>query len=312
MKIMPKVSVIVPVYNTEKYLPRCIESILAQTFTDFELILVNDGSTDNSGKICDIYASKDSRVIVIHKENGGVNRARETGVNVATTDWITFVDSDDTITNNYIELLYSNITKNIDIVIGQIYSDKYSNIRLSIENYRAELIICKYAHPFAKIIRKKLFDYTIFDMLDGIKVGEDMLMNIRLSFKTNNDIIIIKNKIYNYRYRSDSAININVHSINYECRFWELLNKSIPQLHINKCSSSLFQHTYTQWRKFCEYKIKPTQEWINCELNKYIITHLDENKRLVSKFDYILLKNNNTILRAIIITLKKLNNHLPF
>lgn len=309
---MPKVSVVVPVYNTEKYLPRCIESILAQTFTDFELILVNDGSTDNSDKICDEYAQKDYRILVIHKNNEGVTKARELGVNVSKGEWITFVDSDDTINYNALQIFNNYTNKSTDIIVGQIYNQKDNNEIINIERYRSHLIRGKLVSPFSKLIRRYLFNNTIFNIPKEINIGEDMLMNIRLAFSSQRDVVILKDKIYNYRYRPDSTINTNVHSIDYECKFWELLNKSIPQLHINKYSSSLFLHTYTQWRKFCEYKIKPTQEWINCELNKYIITHLVENKRLVSKFDYILLKNNNTILRAIIITLKKLNNHLPF
>lgn len=92
---VPKVSVIVPVYKVEKYLPECIESVLAQTFTDFELILVDDGSPDNSGKICDAYAARDSRIRVFHKENGGVSSARNFGVKNARADYIAFLDSDD-------------------------------------------------------------------------------------------------------------------------------------------------------------------------------------------------------------------------
>ncbi len=91
----PKISVIVPVYKVEKYLPECIDSILAQTFTDFELILVDDGSPDNSGKICDDYAARDSRIRVFHKENGGVSSARNLGIKNAQSDYIAFLDSDD-------------------------------------------------------------------------------------------------------------------------------------------------------------------------------------------------------------------------
>lgn len=92
---LPRVSVIVPVYKVEKYLPECIESVLAQTFTDFELILVDDGSPDNSGKICDDYAARDSRIRVFHKENGGVSSARNLGIKNARADYIAFLDSDD-------------------------------------------------------------------------------------------------------------------------------------------------------------------------------------------------------------------------
>lgn len=92
---MPKISVIVPVYNTEQYLPRCIDSILSQTFTDFELLLIDDGSKDNSGKICDEYAAKDSRIRVFHKKNGGATSARILGINNSCGEFICFVDSDD-------------------------------------------------------------------------------------------------------------------------------------------------------------------------------------------------------------------------
>lgn len=91
----PKVSVIVPVYNVEKLLQRCIDSILAQTFTDFELLLIDDGSKDKSGEICDEYAAKDSRIRVFHKQNGGVSTARNLGIDKAQGEWIYFVDSDD-------------------------------------------------------------------------------------------------------------------------------------------------------------------------------------------------------------------------
>lgn len=99
---MPKVSVIIPVYNAEKTLHRCVDSVLAQTFTNFELILINDGSIDDSKKICDDYAKKDSRVVIIHKRNGGVSSARNKGIDIAQGEWITFVDSDDCITNDFL------------------------------------------------------------------------------------------------------------------------------------------------------------------------------------------------------------------
>lgn len=92
---MPKISIIVPVYKVEKYLSHCVESILAQTYTDWELLLIDDGSPDDSGKICDDYATQDSRIRVFHKENGGVSSARNMGIEQAEGDYIMFVDSDD-------------------------------------------------------------------------------------------------------------------------------------------------------------------------------------------------------------------------
>lgn len=103
---MPEISVIVPVYKAEAYLNRCVDSILNQTFEDFELILVDDGSPDSSGVICDTYATKDSRVRVVHKSNGGVSSARNAGLDAAQGNWITFVDSDDYVSSSYLENLY--------------------------------------------------------------------------------------------------------------------------------------------------------------------------------------------------------------
>ncbi|MDR0422523.1 MAG: glycosyltransferase, partial [Proteiniphilum sp.] len=101
----PMISVIVPVYNVEKYLRKCLESILAQTYTSFELLLVNDGSTDGSGQICDEYAQKDSRVQVFHQENKGVSRARNLGLERAKGKWVAFIDSDDWVDSTYLEHL---------------------------------------------------------------------------------------------------------------------------------------------------------------------------------------------------------------
>ena len=112
----PKISVIIPVYNTEKYLHRCIDSVLAQTYQDFELLLIDDGSKDSSGNICDEYAEKDSRVKVFHKENGGVSSARNVGLDHAQGDWVTFVDSDDYIEENFLKSFDGNL--DADLVVG--------------------------------------------------------------------------------------------------------------------------------------------------------------------------------------------------
>lgn len=116
IKNNPKISVIVPIYNAEKYLHRCIDSILNQTFTDFEVLLINDGSTDSSGSICDEYAKKDSRVRVFHKENGGVSLARNIGIDKALGLWTLFVDSDDWLDLGTFSLIVNeNQTANADL-----------------------------------------------------------------------------------------------------------------------------------------------------------------------------------------------------
>ena len=118
MEKQPLISVIVPVYNVENYLPRCLDSIINQTYTNLEILLVDDGATDNSGKLCDEYAQKDNRIRVFHKENGGVSSARNMGLDNATGEYIAFVDSDDYIDKCMYEImLNSSVQNNADIVV---------------------------------------------------------------------------------------------------------------------------------------------------------------------------------------------------
>lgn len=119
---IPKISVICPVYKAEKYLHRCVDSILAQTFTDFELLLIDDGSPDRSGEICDEYAAKDSRVRVFHKENGGVSSARQCGIDNMTGEYSIHSDPDDWVEPTMLEELYKKAKEdNADMVICDYY-----------------------------------------------------------------------------------------------------------------------------------------------------------------------------------------------
>lgn len=118
----PLISIIVPVYNVEKYLSQCLDSILSQTYTNWEAILVDDGSKDNSGKICDEYTAKDSRFKVFHQENGGVSSARNFGIDNARGEWITFVDADDIIAENYISAVKDILIEN---KCGTVTSSSY-------------------------------------------------------------------------------------------------------------------------------------------------------------------------------------------
>lgn len=119
----PKITVIVPVYNVKEYLPRCLDSILMQTFTDFELLLVDDGSTDCSGMICDDYALKDSRIHVFHKKNGGVSSARNVGIDNACGEWITFCDADDYVSPDWLNIFVEHCN-GTDLVVQGFITDK--------------------------------------------------------------------------------------------------------------------------------------------------------------------------------------------
>lgn len=211
------IGVIVPVYKVEKYVAECIESILAQTYTNFRLILVDDGTPDNAGKICDEYAKKDSRITVIHQENAGVTRARARGVEEATDcEWITFVDGDDTLPPRGLEelLLSSLENEKIDIVLGyrievlkgakkHIYNKIGTGIYNPIEYINAMLIDDCIIGPWGKIIKRKLFDPSIFNITRTVVQYEDLYMNIALACKARN--IFIGNDVLAYNHKEDSC-----------------------------------------------------------------------------------------------------------
>lgn len=132
-----KISVIVPVYNCEKYLERCVNSILNQTYTNLEVILVDDGSPDNAGSLCDQFASYDNRVKVIHQENSGVSVARNNGIKIATGKWVSFIDSDDYILpDTYAELLWAGEKNDVDLVLSDLsmsQGEEKINVKINLE-----------------------------------------------------------------------------------------------------------------------------------------------------------------------------------
>ena len=138
---MPLISIIVPVYNVESYLKRCIESILNQTFRDFELILVNDGSTDNSEIICKEYALKDERIKYFYQRNKGVSEARNKGIDNSSGEYIQFIDSDDYVDENFLEIVVNRFKRdNSDIVFIGFYNE-YNNGEIYKSKYYKESIV---------------------------------------------------------------------------------------------------------------------------------------------------------------------------
>lgn len=214
----PEISVIVPVYNTAKYLRRCVDSILAQTFTDFELLLINDGSKDNSGTICDEYTEKDSRVRVFHKPNGGVSSARNVGLDNAKGEWIYFIDSDDIIIPDALETFLSAAV-NTDLVISEyqyIFSNgkKYFGLVSGDGYFEGDQMIKKvsdihwmyWATLCNKIYRRPIIEesHLLFD--EKISYNEDMIFNFEYlthisSFRT------IKEVTYSYCENLSSAVH---------------------------------------------------------------------------------------------------------
>lgn len=211
---MPLISVIVPVYKVEKYIHKCVASIFAQTFTDFELFLVDDGSPDNCGRICDEYAEKDSRIIVIHKENGGLSDARNVAIDRAKGEYLTFIDSDDYVSENHLETLYNALIEtDSDISIGNMTSfsengyneDCYKPAITRKVLQNKEEIFSTINRPCAPI---KLYKRYLFD---GIRypVGrlyEDTFIWHELLAKAEQVVLTGVNSYY-YLIRSDSIMH---------------------------------------------------------------------------------------------------------
>lgn len=211
----PLISIIVPVYNVEMYLAKCVDSILAQTYTNLEIFLVNDGSFDCCGKLCDEYAKEDKRIKVIHKKNGGLSDARNVAIDVATGEFITFIDSDDYVTDDYIMTLYSLIEKyecKVSIalyntfvegskpkVVNRVYrEDCQTNIKAIEEMFYQE----KYdTASWAKLYHSSLFA-TGIRYPKGI-VYEDLATTYLLIFQSDK-VAFCNRRIYNYLLRRDS------------------------------------------------------------------------------------------------------------
>lgn len=232
-------SVIVPVYNVEKYLHKCLDSILAQTERDFELILVDDGSSDASPSICDSYALKDDRIKVIHKPNGGVSSARNIGLDVAKGDYVTFIDSDDWVAPDYLEKLNERAkTLQCDIITSGLnwcYSDdRIEHDSLSQEplldlSKEPDLLKIISQHHYTAVLGKLYKLSTIKDnnlVFDtSIKFGEDRDFNIHfLNFAKNGSTT----EYTGYYYRRDVAGSLSVlkldHDYNSELDYWNKLN----------------------------------------------------------------------------------------
>lgn len=212
---MPKISIIVPVYNAEKFLFQCLESIINQTFTDFELILIDDGSTDNSGKICDEYAEKDSRIKVVHQQNQGQAAARNKGLDIACGEWIAMIDSDDFVELNMLEKLitaaqkenadmcscnfFSFDNETPDIIHEHTYSyTEYkisSGVEIMKEANNFSDLPSKFTSPCFRIVNRKIYDGIRFP--EGV-VFEDAAI-AHLVLDKCKRIVLIPDCLYYYR-----------------------------------------------------------------------------------------------------------------
>ena len=215
---MPEVSVIVPVYKVEKYIHRCVDSILGQTFTDFELILVDDGSPDSCPAICDEYATKDSRVHVIHQKNGGLSAARNAGIDWvfdnSASQWLTFIDSDDWVPSRYLELLL-DAAKMYAVKIsmcwlyyttGSVTLPDYANLKPVLRN--AEQAYTLNGKEIAAFAQGRLYARECFENIRFPigKLFEDIFTTYKIIFSQQN-ISVIEAPLYYYYQNQEGIVN---------------------------------------------------------------------------------------------------------
>lgn len=214
---MCKVSVIVPVYNAERFIGRCVKSIISQTFQDYELLLVDDGSHDSSLRICQEFADKDTRIKVFHKENGGASSTRKYGVEHADGIFVTFVDADDCIPDNALEdLLRAVDSYDLDIAQGERRFISLDPKKETITGFTKEEICDSKTYvnylfrgysncgPWASLFRRTLFDKNTFDLASRVDINEDFYMNLCLALNAQK-IGLIKSVVYNYLENEDSV-----------------------------------------------------------------------------------------------------------
>lgn len=200
----PFISIIVPVYNAEYYLRNCIDSILVQNIIYFELLLIDDGSKDLSGKICDEYAAKYEQVKCIHQENEGVVAARATGILEAKGEYIYFVDADDTICPDALACISSYLKSDVDVVIFE--SDK--DCVYSTNDYAKALLEFNHWVVWGKLFRKRLFDEYVMDIPRYFKVGEDFLMNLKMIRNIKGKIVV--KPIHKYLYNQNNPNSVQI------------------------------------------------------------------------------------------------------
>lgn len=216
---MVMVSIVVPAYNVEKYIEHCVESILKQTYTNFQLILVDDGSTDATGFICDSLASKDERVEVYHTENRGVSAARNLGIMKAKGTYITFIDADDEVTSEFIDCLVYPLNEETayDLVVGGAVFRTDNNSKDTIRNvdtknlkgdiwidfpYIQDLLKA----PWGKLYKKKIIEENNIFFPEMVTVAEDQIFNLHFSTKVHS-YKIIKETEYIYFIRNESTLS---------------------------------------------------------------------------------------------------------
>lgn len=238
---MELISIIVPVYNTENYLTKCLDSIINQTYKNLEIILIDDGSTDNSGKICDKYAKRDKRIVVIHKTNGGVSSARNLGLKIANGSYIGFVDADDWIADDMYEILYVNLKKfNADISVCKfkniytrnniIYNNGDNAKTILLNAVKSMEFLLNSKENYMCCLWNKLYKKELLSEFDEkLSIAEDLLQNFKIYFQENIITVFENKEKYFYYIRKGSACHSNIfnNARLKEIKIWKYILKEL-------------------------------------------------------------------------------------
>lgn len=310
---MSLISIIVPIYNAEKTLNRCIDSILAQTYYNLEIILIDDGSNDNSYKICEEYLDIDTRIKVKHKKNGGVASARNEGLNIAKGEWIAFVDSDDYIEKDMYEKLYNNAIKNYAEISTCILKYKTIDDRI-INPFKGELTVDKvidsvelmrkiydsdYLNSLCVCMCTKIYKRYIFDNIrfsDGIYEDDEISTKILIN---NYKIAIINETLYIYVQNLNSITNSEFSLKN--LNFLNILRKRIELFNSEFYKELRYKTFELYFNILIEYYIKSKNKNLEIYLDKEL-SFAKKNIKNVIFNRYIYLKSK---IRIIIFLLNK-------
>ncbi|MBR6697134.1 MAG: glycosyltransferase family 2 protein [Lachnospiraceae bacterium] len=291
-----EISIIVPVYNSSAKLPACIESVLNQEFKDFQLILVNDGSKDNSGSICDEYAKKDNRILVIHKENGGVSSARNAGLDAALGKYVAFLDSDDYIDSFALKVMYDEAKiKNADFVIGGYFFEKTQG------TIKHDCAVVKDLQEGFEYLFKEHFINPLWNKLflrekltnrfeKSLSLGEDLLFNYQF-MKSVDTIATVSNMGYHYVmndenslttiYRKD-AVKIAVMLAEKTNEFCEETFGNNPAKNVvaQRCVDDVVEHIY---KLVADKTLKNKKKILKKNLNEKYLLETDFEKVALTK-----------------------------
>ena len=249
----PRISIILPVYNGEKYLAAAIESVIAQTIRDWELLIIDDGSKDNSPAICDDYAAKDTRIRVFHQPNGGVNSARAKGVDNASGEFFAFLDADDRFMPDALEYLISHCTSETDLLLAEGQPEAIIG--------KDDLIAALWTGKVAPALWGKLFRSSVYKRIGysldrRIAMGEDLLLNSMYALEIENAKHLPR-RIYDVNYENEASVTKTFkHNWEYEKYYFS----KVEELFLSKC---------TGLASYDNIKLLVNKSWLNAM--KYVM-----------------------------------------